>query len=139
MISFIVMIMNIYFRRMIISSSQRSKDRGSLVWSASRQGMRCARNYQSLISRMIGKTSWLRCDPSYSSLSLLLFFSYFNVYCPNCGEKGHHNDYRPFGRKPLSYVQYDCIIPKHDAFLRYPQRKYSFLLYHHIPLFLTYN
>jgi hypothetical protein len=46
-----------------------------------------------------------------------------NVYCPNCGEKGHHIDYQAFGRKSLDYDRYDCIIPKYEAFLRYPQCK----------------
>ena len=34
------------------------------------------------------------------------------IYCPNCGDKGHHIDYP-------SVSNHYCIVPKHDAYMKY--------------------
>jgi hypothetical protein len=39
------------------------------------------------------------------------------VFCPNCGQAGHHADYPPIGRYN------PCRQPRHEAYLKFPQRK----------------
>ena len=52
-----------------------------------------------------------------------------DVYCPNCGEKGHHIDYPAFdpnagggGSGSASYGTC-CKAPKYEAFVKFPKCK----------------
>lgn len=43
----------------------------------------------------------------------------FDIYCPNCGKKGHHVDFSITVEEP------QCQCPKYEAFLKYPNRKFN--------------
>ena len=47
------------------------------------------------------------------------------IYCPNCGEEGHHVDYTPHLHDRWSRVTL-CIAPKCEAFFKFPQRKFYY-------------
>ena len=42
-----------------------------------------------------------------------------DIYCPNCGERGHHLDYC------LSEEDATCSYPRIEAFVKYPTREYN--------------
>jgi hypothetical protein len=42
-----------------------------------------------------------------------------DIYCPNCGKKGHHVDFSITGDES------QCQCPKYEAFMKYPNRKFS--------------
>ena len=42
---------------------------------------------------------------------------YADVYCPNCGEKGHHIDYSSLDANGTAY----CKAPKYEAFVKFPR------------------
>lgn len=61
-----------------------------------------------------------------------------DLYCPNCGLKGHHIDH-PFQDQRNNV--HCCVVPKHDAFAKYPRCKLISLglrlfVHHWLMLFL---
>lgn len=55
---------------------------------------------------------------------IIVFFIFrdyeeFDIYCPNCGKKGHHVDFSITGEEP------QCQCAKYEAFVKYPNRKFN--------------
>jgi hypothetical protein len=68
-------------------------------------------------------------------ICFILFYSDFccvcsDVYCPNCGNEGHHIDFpqlcRPVGKKQKGgkISSSECYEPKYEAFVKFPHRKF---------------
>lgn len=62
---------------------------------------------------MCNKMPWERCERGKAQNE---------IYCPNCGEQGHHVDYTPLINDRWARVKY-CVAPKCEAFFKFPQCK----------------